>query len=304
MNTGIAIVLNDTLSGNSVLGNVTFIESVEHKITRLTNNYCEALGTNIYAEQIRALFTSIVSGGIDTKLYGLYPILGDTILKQKINAINPGVFDLNLGANASASEKGLLFSQGIAVGDMTQNTEKVGNGHSLSQLSVIYADNLLQNSSCVSFYAKTIENVNQNGIWLGTELAGTPATRQYITFRRTSNLSSIYNTIGSSPSCFIIRFDSNGITTQFNSDEPITSAFDFSGSTYETYANNALGYNMTKSAATGTSGESTTSAAERTNLFGGHVYFHALGDLSLVELITLKNAVSAFLASVKQIDIL
>lgn len=302
MNTGIAIVLNDTFSGNSVLGNVTFIESVEHKIARLTNNYCEALGTDIYAEQIRALFTSIVSNGIDTKLYGLYPILGDTILKQKINAINPGVFDLNLGANASASEKGLLFSQGIAVGDMTQNTEKVGNGHSLSQLSVIYADNLLQNGSCVSFYAKTIENVAQNGIWLGTQLAGT--TRQYITFRRTNNLDRIYNTIGSSPSCFIIKFDRNGITTQFNSDEPITSAFDFSGDVYETYANNALGYNMTQSAATGTSGESATSSTERMNLFGGHVYFHALGDLSLVELSTLKNAVSAFLASVKQIDIL
>lgn len=302
MNTGMAIVLNDTILGDSVLGNVTFIESDERKITRLTNGYCEALGTDVYAEQIRVLFTSIVIEGIDTKLYGLYPILGDTIQKQKINAINPGIFDLNLGANASASEKGLSFSQDIAVGDMTQNTETSGDGNSLSQLSVIYPDGLSQNSSCVSSYIKAISNLPQSGIKLGTGL--NEGIRKYSVERRTGSLDTIYSTIGSSPSCFIMRFDINGITTQFNSDEPITTAFDFSSETYKTYANNALGYKIDRSESTGTSGEPATTSTAKMMLFGGHVYFHALGDLSLVELNTLKNTVSTFLTSVKQIDIL
>jgi hypothetical protein len=185
---------------------------------------------------------------------------------------------------------------------MTQNTETAGDGNSLSQLSVIYSDNLSQNTSCVSCYVRFIENSNQNRISLGTYL--NEGTRKYAVIRRANSLSNVFSTIGSSPSCFIMRFDKNGITTQFNSDEPITSAFDFSLDTYKTYANNALGYEINQSASTGTSGEPAPSSAAKMHLFGGHVYFHALGDLSLVELSTLKNAVSAFLASVKQIDIL
>lgn len=301
MNTGIAIVLNDVLPGESILGNVTLVESAARKIAHLTDNYCGALGTDAYRNEISTLFTSIVNDGLDSKLFGLYPILGDTLLKQKINAINPGTFDLNLGANASASEKGLLFSHDIAVGDMTQNTETAGDGSSLSQLSVIYADNLSQNTSCVSKYVKIIENSNQSGIRLGTYPDG---TRKYSVARRTTSLVNVYHSIETTPLCFIMRFDESGITVKFDSESPITSDFDFSSDTYRTYANNALGYEIDHSESTGTSGDPATSSDAKSHLFGGHVYFHALGDLSLVELSTLKNAVSAFLASVKQIDIL
>lgn len=289
---GIAIKLNTAMSGESVLGNVTFKESDEHKIRRYVSDYCEAIGDSTYESELLTMFTSMVENGLDTKLLVLYPLLGNTLDKAKVNALNPGVNDARFGGNASINNGELYFSSDIGSGPLDE-TIVLSETPSFSMLTVARKVANGINANRVYQCHPAIADAGMNA-YLGTNGDGGAHIAIY------NNSNSVKAEVsGNGTTPFYLYFVQNGRNQQGV----------LNGTSYDntciidqdlSLPNTILGGNIILSN-TSTPGEQLTE--HNNNLWNGYIYFHAIGNLSLAESATLKGIVSTFLSDVRNIEI-
>lgn len=288
---GIAFILKNQEVSESPLGVVhTFAESAE----AIATSYCTAIADATYKPEIKALVMSLYKAGLYNKFYTIYPMLGSTLAYQKTNLVSPGTNDAFVGANGSAGADGkhIQFVNTIGVG--SKNPAYLGNN--MEDWATItcakkdatlnggalfwFAENPASNAAGFRFGTALISGTSQPQLYAGPyiDLAGQikVSPQRIITYKDTAN-TKYYGAV-------------NG--GAFSSE-----SYHYPNDRSKIRANVGIGADWYLARNTT---EGATITAD-TYVFGGDVYFHAIGKLTKEEALVADGIVAEFLAAVKGI---
>lgn len=285
---GIAIIIDGNV-GTSPLGRVTFVESNRKKAARYVDSYCNAIGSREKENELLQMFITIIENGLDEKLIALYPMLGDTVNTQKINAMSVGENDLFLGANASVEDEVLTFSNTIGIGDVSENIVSLSETSNFSMVTV--AQRIAGNnaSTLFDFYSE----LNTGGSIYGRTQLSDGSMSFYI---RNKNAEGDYTHILNELTeiiCIEMVQNGNDQTGHINGVAYTSSTSAISIATI----NNVLGMSALRVKDT----VAGATISQNMYLWNGTAYFHAIGNLSSEENLLLKEIVATFLYDAKGI---
>lgn len=288
---GIAFKLSNQDFTDSPLGSVTFRQSDAEIAADYVAAYSEAIGTTSYNSALTTMMTAIVANGLDTKISALYPMLGDTLAKQSVNLIDPTLYPVSYGANASVVNNTLTFVNTIGVGECAVPEIPLTNGYSCFICCARNSSVNVNTSYVLGHYRSGPTGTGRRVSLHTTYGTGVPFAYQYVTGTEIS--ATIAST---SPNIIYFRVDKTTSQIKYNSD----AVQDLSFSSETIFVpNTLLGQDWTS--VTSTTEGGTISA--NNGLFDGYVYFYAIGDLTMAENAILKTAAATFLSDVKSITI-
>lgn len=314
---GISLILPNADFSQNNIGTVHFEKSPAEKIAEYVSNYAIAIGTTAYNEAITALFTSLVETGLDTKLFTLYPMLGDTLAKQKVNALNPGVKDLYLNSYQASVVNNVLTFDKIGVGDCSTYATPITDSNDFSMFMVYNLEGSNSSSIGCPFACYNQSAGRYSG--LSHSFSAGSNTPSNVKIYNNTNSSSFgdpafesdafspNNQINTIYFCQKVTQALEGVnvvqTGKFNNSSDYTNTVNFTTDTEElARPNTILGFLYYKSSVKDSvPGESQSGSSSY--FFKGNFHFYAIGNLSMEENATLKTIAGTFLNDVKNIEI-
>lgn len=278
---GLAIVLTNKDFSEENLGQVTFALSNEEKANNIAAAYCAAIGDTTYKSDIYNMVLGLLDIGLWTKIYSMYPILGDSVPSLSKNLKDVEHDSIITYANASVGDKKLVFVNTIGVGETSANALEGFSGEfSYYAVFAHVADsNMSTTLQCFKNDTGGVAKIHKAGNSYYQQWGG---VNKNLSGQNNKTMRIAVSNVGTGTTCNIVK---DGV--HFDSATSVNGA--------NIKPNLSLGVNAGETV--GTSGETIET---NINLFKGDMYFYSIGKLSEAENIVFDGIVKTFLDSVKE----